>query len=52
MLIINNQKYNKNINSLSHNGVSKFDNNKDYWKPAMTKIIKFQRNIYPYNFCR
>lgn len=51
MLIINNQKYNKNINSLSHNGVSKFDNNKDYWKPAMTKIIKFQRNIYPYNFC-
>lgn len=50
MLIVNNQKYIKNIKSLSHNGISKF-NNKKYWKPAMTNITRFRKNIYPYNFC-
>ena len=51
MIVINNKKFDKNIHSLAHNGVSKFNNKNDYWKPAMTKIMKFKKGIFPYNFC-
>ena len=53
MLVINNKKYNKNVEALRHNGVTNF-NRKDeskYWLPAMSNVIKPNKDFWPYNFC-
>jgi dTDP-4-amino-4,6-dideoxygalactose transaminase len=53
MLLVNNKKFQKNVEALRHNGVSTFKkkNKNIYWRPAMSNIINAKENYWPFNFC-
>ena len=52
MLVVNNKKFDRNIEALRHNGVNPFvrKNPEIYWKPAMNNIVNASKNFWPYNF--
>ena len=49
MLVVNNSK-NKFVNKLKHNGHEPFNNQTNYWEPAMVNVVKPYKEVWPHNF--